>query len=298
LTRIRPRRYTDPRFLYPTGSSQTSLDISLCSDVGRVRTQNEDSLLAVPPWRDLAISTGASLFVVADGMGGHAAGEVASAMAVRAAAAWLARQNLTELVPSLIEQMCQEANQAVWDYVQKHREFSGMGTTFSAALVLGKQALIGHVGDSRAYLVRDKMIRQLTNDHTLVAEQVRLGHLTPEAAKSHPARHILSRAMGVREFITIDTILLDLVPGDVLFLCSDGVSGMVDDEALRSMLLAPQFRKTVPTIVAAANQAGGADNSTGIALRFPELPVVIPGRYSMARLTQWAFHLGLGGSGA
>jgi len=264
------------------------LEISTHTDKGRVRSNNEDSFLIVPPWSEPALSAGASLFAVADGMGGHAAGEVASRLAVNALERWLSNFREKEVSAALVESAFAEANSAIWEQVKLDSKLSGMGTTLTALLVSGKQAILGHVGDSRAYLLRNDSLEMLSTDHTLVAEQVRLGRLTPEAAKNHPARHILSRALGVREFITVDTSLIDIQPGDIMFLCSDGVTGMVSDKRLRERLQEGLLRKPFGgvgrSIVDDANEAGGVDNSTVVVIFFDEVPVEVPGRYSFRRL--------------
>lgn len=269
------------------------MELSICSDVGRVRSNNEDSYLAVPPWCEPALSIGRSLFAVADGMGGHSGGEVASSLAVRALDRWLAGCPGGDLAGSLLETAFGEANGAVWEYARSHPELSGMGTTLTALLVNGQRALLGHVGDSRAYLLRKGVITQLTNDHTLVAEQVRQGRLSPEEAHTHPARHILSRALGVREFINVETRLLDLETGDVIMLCSDGVTGFVTDDRLRERLGQTPFKEVGPAIVQDALDGGGGDNATLVAVSFDELPVRVPGRFSLQRLhkvvSYWGF---------
>ncbi len=261
-----------------------------------MRTQNEDSYLAIPPWCEPALSAGVGLFAVADGMGGHSGGEIASALAVRTLDRWLRNYRGEPLAGELFEAAFGEASVAVFTHAKAHPELAGMGTTLTAMLVKGSQALIGHVGDSRAYLLRQGAFTQVTNDHTLVAEQVRAGRLSPEEAHSHPARHILSRAMGVREFISIDTYLLDLQQGDVIMLCSDGVTGMVSDQHLAENLARSPFRTVGPAIVGAANQAGGTDNSTIVVVRFDEIPVTVPGRFSFQRLKQWFTYWGCAGA--
>lgn len=272
------------------------MELSICTDVGRVRTLNEDSYLAIPPWCEPALSAGVALFAVADGMGGHAGGEIASTLAINALKRWLASYRGEPLAGELFEAAFGEASVAVFAYAKAHPELSGMGTTLTAMLVKGAQALIGHVGDSRAYLLRRGVFTQVTHDHTLVAEQVRAGRLKPEEAHTHPARHILSRAMGVREFITIDTHLLDLQQGDVILLCTDGVTGMVSDQRLAEALAQPAFRKVGRAIVGEANQAGGTDNSTVVAVLFDEIPVAVPGRFSFQRLKQWFMYWGCAGA--
>jgi len=242
--------------------------------------------LAVPPWQGAAINAGACLFGVADGMGGHAAGEVASMLAVKAAYAWLQKYSGGECNVQAMEQIFSDANQSVWDYTRDHPELAGMGTTLSVLLVQGTKLLLGHVGDSRVYRFRNGVFEQLTKDHTLVSEQMRMGRITPEDARKHPARHILSRAMGVREFIPVDTEISELLVGDVYLLCSDGVTGMLKDEEIVKILQESDFRRVAIDIVNAANESGGKDNSTAVLFRVDDLPVKFPSRFSFQRLIQ------------
>ncbi|HOY67150.1 MAG TPA: protein phosphatase 2C domain-containing protein, partial [Candidatus Ozemobacteraceae bacterium] len=147
------------------------------SDRGLVRRNNEDNPLAVPPWREPAMTAGACLFGVADGMGGHAAGEVASRIATDSLRQWLSGAHPDGTGQASLEAAFSDANHAIWQHVKMHPECQGMGTTMTAGLIVGSQMVLGHVGDSRAYLLRGGQMRQLTNDHTLVAEQVRAGLL-------------------------------------------------------------------------------------------------------------------------
>ncbi|MFZ2958346.1 MAG: PP2C family serine/threonine-protein phosphatase [Candidatus Ozemobacteraceae bacterium] len=259
------------------------LEVSYCSDRGMVRAHNEDAFLVVPPWREPALSNGACLFAVADGMGGAASGEIASRLAIDAICKGFSRLPPSERSVAVMESLVAEANQAVFDHSRSHAECAGMGTTLTAAVVFGGQAMIGHVGDSRAYLLRDGKLRRLTNDHTLVFEQVRLGKLTPEEAQIHPARHILSRALGVREFVNVDTQIFELAVGDAICLMSDGVSGPVSEENFYRQLSTAPFRGVAKRLVQDANQAGGPDNATVVALRVDSLPISVPGRFSLER---------------
>ncbi|MBF0499027.1 MAG: serine/threonine-protein phosphatase [Candidatus Riflebacteria bacterium] len=260
------------------------LEVSHCSDRGMVREQNEDAFLVIPPWREPALSVGACLFAVADGMGGHSSGEVASWLAVDTLRKRFARMTSAECSITFMENLFAEANQAIREHARSHSECTGMGTTLTAAMVMGDQAIIGHVGDSRAYLLRDGKLRHLTSDHTLVFEQLRLGKLTHDEAMIHPARHILSRALGVREFVNVDTLLLELVDGDVVCIMSDGVSGPVSDEKLAQHLSVMPFKGLTGRLVASANQFGGPDNATVVAFRVSGLPITVPGRLSLDRL--------------
>ncbi|HPW58562.1 MAG TPA: Stp1/IreP family PP2C-type Ser/Thr phosphatase [Candidatus Rifleibacterium sp.] len=270
--------------------------ISSLTTTGMVRHNNEDSCLVIPPWSSLAIRKGACLLAVADGMGGQNAGEVASGLAVRAIAEWFESNSLENFSPQLIEEMFATVNAAVWSHAQENPDTKGMGTTMTMMVIKGARAIVGHIGDSRLYRLRGGKLEQLTNDHSLVGEQVRMGKLTPEAARVHPTRHILSRVMGTRQFVVPDIFETELKSSDVLLLCSDGLSGMVEDFQIEELL-----RNTVPSraakkLIEAANQAGGKDNSTVVVAQIEELPVTFPGLFSFARLAKLLLSYGNAGS--
>lgn len=260
------------------------LQISFHTDRGLVRKNNEDSFLAVPPWHEPAISAGICMFGVADGMGGHAAGEVASGLATATLKAWLSTWKPDRAAgPAEMEGAFLEANIAIWDYVKKHATCQGMGTTLTTGFMTDSRMILCHVGDSRGYLLRGGELKQLTTDHTLVAEQVRAGKLDAAAARNHPARHILSRALGVREFINVDTTILELAAGDILLFCSDGIYGPVPDDIIREELARGPFKGIANRLVELACKGGGPDNATAVAVLIDELPVSYPGRYSWKR---------------
>lgn len=261
-----------------------TLEFSHHTDVGKKRTHNEDSLVAIPPWREPALSCQACFFVVADGMGGHAAGEVASRLAIEGIQEWMSHNPISSLSLSHIENAFGEASSRIWSYAQEHQEKKGMGTTLTGFLMHSNQALLGHIGDSRCYMLRDGQLRQLSRDHTLVAEQIQQGKLTPEDAKKHPMRHILSRAMGVREFAEVDTTLLDLAPGDLFLLCTDGVYNWLSDNRLTEILAKAEFPQIARQVTEEAVQVGGDDNATAVLVRVNELPIHVPGRFTLGRL--------------
>jgi len=220
------------------------------TDVGRVRDGNEDAYL---------VDDGMGLIAVADGMGGQRAGEVASATALEAL-----RAAITGGRP--LRESIEDANDAVFTKSLTDTSLRGMGTTLTAGtLVAGDTVLIGHVGDSRAYLLHDGELRQVTNDHSLVEELVREGRLTADEAAVHPQRSIITRALGVDASVEVDVYPVELVPGDRLLLCSDGLTGMVQPDDIAATLR----RESDPTraatlLVDAANAAGGEDNITVI----------------------------------
>jgi protein phosphatase len=217
------------------------------TDVGRGRPENEDSHLVDPE---------DGLYAVADGMGGHRAGEVASATAIDALkTAYLGGQRLDRAVEA--------ANAAVFARAAEDAALRGMGTTLTAIALQDSTALLGHVGDSRAYLMRDGAVTQVTEDHSLVEQLVREGRLTPEEAQNHPQRAIITRALGVDVDVQVDTYRIDLKPGDRLMICSDGLTNMLSDDTIAQTLRRhadPQ--QAADTLVDMANQAGGDDNIT------------------------------------
>lgn len=218
------------------------------TDTGRRRRRNEDALVCEPP-----------LFAIADGMGGAQAGEVAS----RLAAETLREQEFGDL--SALEQtveLIREANRRVYAYSSENASARGMGTTMTVALVEGNRVTIGHVGDSRAYLLRDEQLTQLTQDHSLVAELVRSGRLSPEEAESHPRRSVITRALGTDSDVEVDVFSLQGRDGDLYLLCSDGLTSMVSDEAIASLLSNSRadLDNAAEKLIDAANKAGGEDN--------------------------------------
>jgi PPM family protein phosphatase len=230
------------------------------SDVGRARSGNEDSYLC-----------GRTVFAVADGLGGHQGGEVASAAAVAPLAALDGRElaTPTEAAEALAAAI-QEANSAILERAAGDPSLWGMGTTMTAAAVTADGHLqLAHVGDSRAYLLREGALEQLTADHTVVAELVRRGRLTPELAAIHPERSILTRAVGLDPRIPVDTPdPLDLRPGDQYLLCSDGLTEAVPDPTIAELLSAKEDGDTAcRSLIDAANEAGGPDNITVVLVR-------------------------------
>ena len=220
------------------------------SHPGRRRRHNEDSYVVEPPF-----------FAVADGMGGAKAGEVASGLA---AAAVQERGGDGQSGEARVAALIEEANRRVFRRASEDREAAGMGTTMTVALVEDDRVAIGHVGDSRAYLIRDGELEQLTDDHSLVAELVRSGKLTPEEAESHPQRSVITRALGTEADVDVDTFSVVAAPGDLFLLCSDGLTTMVDD---RTILEAVQrhrgnLEEAARALVNAANRGGGEDNIT------------------------------------
>ncbi len=249
------------------------------TDVGRKRTSNEDSFTIAPAH---------GLFVVADGMGGHAAGEVASRLAVESIERHISgsdSRNQPTLPASFRNPLPHEAdmpapgrlvlnairlaNQEIVRSVRSDHSMRGMGTTVVIVHIQGTRAYIGSVGDSRAYILRGSEMRQLTSDHTFVNEQVIAGTLTADEARHHPARNILTRAVGSQEDVEPDLVEHDLVAGDVILLCSDGLTTMADDEDIRKTLQSHpnDIEATCQALVNLANSRGGDDNVTVVLIK-------------------------------
>jgi len=236
------------------------------TDVGRRRESNQDSLLVAPE---------RGLYAVADGMGGHAAGEVASHIAIEALSEVLHdtasfRDDAdAQKAGNRLQDAFVEGNRRICDSVVTRGEWRGMGTTIVALVTLEDRAIVGHVGDSRAYLLRNGTLRRLTNDHSWVSEQVRMGLMTDEEAHRHPMRNIVTRALGNRPALDVDINEAEALPSDVFLLCSDGLNSMLTDQEIFETL---QGNRNDPEaachkLVEAANSKGGEDNITVIVCR-------------------------------
>jgi serine/threonine protein phosphatase PrpC len=224
------------------------------SDVGRQRSVNEDDLVVRPPF-----------FAVADGMGGARAGEVASAMA---ADAFEGVSDSGEPAETQLARILRDANRRIYELAVSDESHRGMGTTLTAAKVHGDEISLAHVGDSRAYVLRDGRLEQLTSDHSLVAELERSGQLSPEAAEHHPQRSIITRALGPEPDVEVDTYTVTGRDGDLFLLCSDGLTSMISDEEVASILRSSDsLERKADALVLAANQSGGKDNITVVLFR-------------------------------
>ncbi len=266
------------------------MEISSITDKGVVRHNNEDSLLVIPPWSNLAISKKACLFLVADGMGGQKAGEIASQIAVNHVKQWFSENSLASLDKQLVEDLINSTNEEVWNYSQKHPETSGMGTTFTIIIIKGNKAIIGHIGDSRIYRLNNNKISQLTHDHSIVGEQVRLGKITPEQARTHPARGILSKVLGSRQFIKADVFETEVEVSDKFVLLTDGIYSMIKSEEVENLIKNTPVDKLAKILVDKANKAGGNDNSTVIAFKVTEFPIIFPSKFSIPRIFKLFFN--------
>jgi len=244
------------------------------TDTGRRRRHNEDAYVCEPP-----------LFAVADGMGGAQAGELASGLAAAAL-----RDETSELTggEQRVDDLIQEANRRVYQRQSQDASASGMGTTMTVALVEGMTVAIGHVGDSRAYLVRGEQMEQLTEDHSLVNELLKSGRLSEEEAHVHPQRSVITRAVGTDPDVDVDGFTIEAEEGDVFLLCSDGLTDMVADEEILELVHANRddLDKAVKSLVTAANRGGGEDNITAVAFRISaEAPASLEDTAAMPALT-------------
>ena len=261
------------------------------SDVGLVRTNNEDSFLIAtsnevsdknPSELSGVIPGNGTIFIVADGMGGAQAGEVASRMAVDLVARnFLGALSKTEAsdqqaLISILTESIEQANQLIFDEGQKNSGFSGMGTTLTAATVSGKTIFFAQLGDSRAYLARAGAISQMTKDQSLVAQMVDAGSLTPEEAKTHPQRNVILQALGIRSQVDVAISSAELRRGDQIVLCSDGLSGKVDAEEIKEFLERFEPKAACQGLVRIARERGGEDNITVIVARFNGDGLVAP----------------------
>jgi len=228
-----------------------------------VRSGNEDNFFAEADERR-------GVFVVADGMGGHAAGEVASEMAVQIIARHLLPLASVKQdgASGLVGKAMQDANRAIYDRMLAETDKQGMGTTASVMFLSDHGYLIGQIGDSRVYLLRDGALIQITKDHSYVQEQVDAGLLTPEQARYHPYSNVITRCVGASDEVEADIYTGQARVGDVFLLCSDGLTGMVDDRRLQQLLLARSGPgRIVDSLIAEANGRGGLDNITAVVVQ-------------------------------
>ena len=247
------------------------------TDVGVVRSGNEDSFL---------LNCSGGLFIVADGMGGHAAGEVASEMAVQIVSAELGSlRGLSDAeAASRMRSAIRKANAAIFDRTLAEHDKRGMGTTATVMVLFSRRYLIGQVGDSRAYLLREGDLLQLTKDHSYVQEQVDAGLLTPEQARTHPYSNVITRCVGANEDVAPDIYFGNLERGDVVLLASDGLTGMLEDQQLATIMSAEENPETcVNKMIADANRRGGLDNITAIVIRVDDVEAQNTGEMPTAK---------------
>lgn len=240
------------------------MKVGFASDLGKVRETNEDNLY---------VDKEVGLFIVADGMGGHRAGEVASEMAVRVISSVI-KEKVSEAdkknIFSVIKKSISIANDEIYRKSRENPNLNGMGTTTVLALLNKNKFYIGNIGDSRAYLIRNSKITQLTEDHSLVADLVKTGQITKEEARVHPRRNVITRALGTREDIKADIKSINIKEGDYILLCTDGLTDMLRDEEIRDIILSPKnsIQGKCRELINKANEKGGRDNITVVLILF------------------------------
>ncbi len=236
------------------------------SNKGLVREINQDSMY-------IPRENCAPLFIVADGMGGHKAGEVASKLSVDIIRKEISHKalNITDLeeLASLIKGAIELANKEVYEYSLKHDDCKGMGTTLTLAYIFNDHLIVGHVGDSRAYYIRDNKLTRITEDHSLVNELIKTGEITLEEALSHPRRNVILRALGTSEDIEVDINKVKIKKDDIFIICSDGLTNMVDEKRVKEIFNKEKnMEYACKLAIEAAIHNGGKDNITVIGIRF------------------------------
>ncbi|MDH7571714.1 MAG: Stp1/IreP family PP2C-type Ser/Thr phosphatase [Armatimonadota bacterium] len=242
------------------------LTVGAKSDLGRVRENNEDKFDILEPEDPAVLAARGRFYAVADGMGGHAAGQIAAELALKSVIRRYFGNTTDDLETALISAV-QYANGLVRDTAAGIPGRSGMGTTLTAAVVHENRVVVAHVGDSRLYLIRGGEIRQVTNDHSWVAEQVRMGLLDAETAARSPFRNVITRSMGAEPTVAVDLFHETLQPGDILLLCTDGLTGHLSDPQLAAIATATSPSVACMELIDAANEAGGKDNITVLIAR-------------------------------
>lgn len=239
------------------------MEVAYRTDVGQQRQNNQDYV------GFYTNKKGAQFAIVADGMGGHLGGDVASEMAVSHIGYEFERTNDTDIeamVKWLIFEL-QKENQHILTKANQYDDLTGMGTTLVAVLISGRNYLVANIGDSRVYRLCHQQLQQLTEDHSLVNELVKQGELTEEAARHHPQKNIITRTLGVSQDVDADVTIYEFEPDDYLLLCTDGLTNMVDDQQLKTTLLADTtLDEKCQSLIEQANQAGGLDNITALIL--------------------------------
>ncbi|MGZ3680088.1 MAG: Stp1/IreP family PP2C-type Ser/Thr phosphatase [Ktedonobacterales bacterium] len=269
------------------------LAVAGLTDVGRRRERNQDNVTHYVPTDERLLEEKGALFVVCDGMGGHAAGEVAAEFGVNT----IRDAYYSSPEPDIIRRFAhavKQANQAIFGYAREHPEMTGMGTTCVALVVHGGRAYFVNIGDSRAYLIRDGMMRQVTFDHSWVAEQVRAGVLTEEQARTHAHRNVITRSLGTQPTVSADLFVETLQDGDRVLLCSDGLHGYVEENAIEHEMAQHQHPEAgARNLVDMANANGGPDNITALVVHMLEVPEVagevlipVPGEDEEQTITQ------------
>ncbi len=234
------------------------------TDVGMMRTINQDSIfLSTEPIGKLP-----NLFIVADGMGGHKAGDVASKAAIEKFVKFICSTHMLDPV-NVLNAGILNVNEEIFEMANSNKDYNGMGTTFVACVIMEKHAYIANVGDSRLYVI-NRNIEQITKDHSLVEDMVRMGVIAPDAAKNHLKKNVITKAIGVQgsNAAAPDIFELDLIPGDEILLCSDGLTNMVGDDEIRDIVKSNEsLELAVSKLIAQANENGGKDNISAVLIR-------------------------------
>lgn len=242
------------------------MHIGVCTDRGRVRENNQDCYY-------YSKSLTLPLFIVADGMGGHKAGEVASRMAVDVIVKIFNEDKINtsddeDTIIDTIRRAIVEANNKIFQKSIEDLECNGMGTTITMAYLLNNKLIIGHIGDSRVYSINNNELKQITEDHSLVAELVKNGSISVEEAQIHPQKNIITRAVGTSNSIDIDIVIEEVKKDDIILLCTDGLTNMVNDLEIKSLILANEdMQRACDSLVKKANELGGQDNITVVAVK-------------------------------
>ncbi len=238
--------------------------ISAKTDVGKVRPNNQDSYAAGE------FQNGVTWVVVCDGMGGYRGGNIASSAAVKTISERITgsyRENMTSSsIKNLLVTSITNANFEIFDMASANEELKGMGTTVVAALITKKAIYIAHAGDSRAYLASDGKLRQITKDHSVVQELVDSGEITREQAMDHPQKNLITRALGVEEIVKVDFTVEDIKGDETLLICTDGLTNEVTEDEILRVLSEKPFEEVADTLVDMANENGGNDNITAVAI--------------------------------
>lgn len=242
------------------------MDIGASTDRGRIRENNQD-------YYYFSKSSKLPLFIVADGMGGHKAGEVASKMAVDVIVKVFTEADINKLdredvIIDTIRRAIVEANNVIFQKSIEDLECNGMGTTITIAYLLNNKLIIGHIGDSRAYSIKDNELKQETEDHSLVAQLVKNGSITAKEAQFHPQKNIITRAVGTSKSIDIDIVIAEVKKDDIILLCTDGLTNMVDESEIKNIIFTNEnMQSACDNLVKKANELGGIDNITVIAVK-------------------------------
>lgn len=264
------------------------MKFSSYTDIGVARPKNEDACLIVPSSSRLAIEKRICLAAIADGMGGHNAGEIASHMALDLVFDWYKKIDPSKVCTAEVEELIVSVNEVIWQKANQNAELEGMGTTLTLAIISEKLAIVGHVGDSRLYLLRAGCLKQLTEDHNLFAQQKKIAGANETV--SGGAAHILTKAIGCKQFIKPDVFNCELEENDLFLLCTDGITGVIEDERIKNLLVENSVEKSAARLCEEARALKSRDNSTAVVVMFNELPMVFPSVFSLKRLVDFFKH--------